>query len=157
MQLNHLTAIDAYTRHRNSAACYQLAQSVLKIGSALAERVGQGEVGGGTALAGSAWRLLQLAMEKAWSVLGVPRSGWQCMAAVAAGYGKGLVSAGCPAPPLSCTNEHRKPSFHLVGTPFLFFLGSFQSGGVLPGRRAQTIERSVLSGCGQGHEPAKNF
>ena len=29
-----------------SSACYQLAQSVLKIGSALAERVGQGEVGG---------------------------------------------------------------------------------------------------------------
>ena len=49
------------------------------------------------------------------------RSGWQCMAAVVAGYGKGLVSAGCPAPPLSCTNEHRKRSFHLVGTPFLFF------------------------------------
>ena len=34
--INRLTAIDAYTRHRNSAACYQLAQSVLKIGSALA-------------------------------------------------------------------------------------------------------------------------
>ena len=49
-----------------------LAQSVLKIGSALAERVGQGEVGGCTALADSAWRLLQLALEKAWSVLGVP-------------------------------------------------------------------------------------
>ena len=80
--VNRLTAIDAYTRHRNSAACYQLAQSVLKIGSALAERVGQGEVGGCTALADSAWRLLQLAdsawrllqlaIEKAWSALGVP-------------------------------------------------------------------------------------
>ena len=31
--------------------CYQLVQSVLKIGSALAERVGQGEVCGSTALA----------------------------------------------------------------------------------------------------------
>ena len=50
-----------HSRHRNSAACYQLAQSVLKIGSALAERVGQGEVGGCTALADSAWGLLQLA------------------------------------------------------------------------------------------------
>ena len=49
---NRLTAIDAYTRHRNSAACYQLAQSVLKIGSALAERVGQGGVGG---TGGSGW------------------------------------------------------------------------------------------------------
>ena len=38
-------------RHRNSAVRYQLAQSVLKIGSALAERVGQEEVGGATAVA----------------------------------------------------------------------------------------------------------
>ena len=37
------------------------------------------------------------------------------------------------------------------------FLGSFQSAGVFSGRRALTIERSVMSGCGQGHEPAKNF
>ena len=35
------------------------------------------------------------------------------------------------------------------------FLGSFQSGGALSGRRAPTVERSVMSGCGQGHEPAK--
>ena len=60
---NPLTTNDDYSRHRNSAACYQLAQSVLKIGSALAERVGQGEVGGRTTLADSAWRLLQLAIE----------------------------------------------------------------------------------------------
>ena len=40
--VNPLTTNDDYSRHRNSAACYQLAQSVLKIGSALAERVGQG-------------------------------------------------------------------------------------------------------------------
>ena len=50
----------SYSRHRNSAAFYQLAQSVLKTGSVLAERVGQGEVGGCIALADSAWRLLQL-------------------------------------------------------------------------------------------------
>ena len=48
--INPLTTNDDYSRHQNSAACYQLAQSVLKIGSALAERVGQGEVGGCTAL-----------------------------------------------------------------------------------------------------------
>ena len=45
-------------------------QSVLKIGSALAERVGQGEVGGCTALADSAWRRLQLPVEKHWSMPG---------------------------------------------------------------------------------------
>ena len=64
--LNPLTTNDDYSRHRNSATCYQLAQSVLKIGSALAERVGQGEVGGST------WRLLQLAVEKPWSAPGGP-------------------------------------------------------------------------------------
>ena len=39
----------------------------------------------------------------------------------------------------------------------MFFLGSFESGGAFPGRRAQTIERSVMSGCGQGHEPEKKI
>ena len=44
--INPLPTDDAFWRHQILAACYQLAQSVLKIGSALAERVGQGEVGG---------------------------------------------------------------------------------------------------------------
>ena len=79
------------------------------------------------------------------------------MAAVAAGYTKGMVSAGLPAPLVSCTNERRKRSFHLVGAPFSAFLGSFQSGGAFLGRRALTIERSVISGCGQDHEPAKKL
>ena len=86
-KVNPLTTNDEYSRHRNSAACYQLAQSVLKIGSALAERVGQGEVGqgevgqgevgqgevgGATAVADHAWRLLQLAIavaDHAWRLL----------------------------------------------------------------------------------------
>ena len=54
------------------AACYQLAQSILKIGSALAERVGQGEVGRCTPLGDSAWWLLQLTEEGPWSVPGGP-------------------------------------------------------------------------------------
>ena len=57
------------------AACYQLAQSVLKIGSALAERTegaGQGEVGGYTALPDNAWWQLQLSVEKPWSMMGQP-------------------------------------------------------------------------------------
>ena len=68
-RFNPLTTNDDYSRHRNSATCYQLAQSVLKIGSELAERVGQGKVGGCTGMADSAWRLLQLAIEWAWSAL----------------------------------------------------------------------------------------
>ena len=47
-------------------------QSVSKIGSALAERVGQGEVGGSTILCDCAWQLLQLAIEKPWSMPGGP-------------------------------------------------------------------------------------
>ena len=54
------------------AACYQLAQSVLKIGSVLPERVGRGEVGGCHPEGDSAWWLLQLAVEKPWSVPGGP-------------------------------------------------------------------------------------
>ena len=88
--LNPLTTNDDYSR-----------QSVLKISSALAERVGQGEVGGSTALADSAWRLH-----------------------VAAGYRMGLVSAGWPVL-LFCTNECRKQSFHLVGAPLLAFRAVF--------------------------------
>ena len=45
--------------------CYQLAQSFLKIGSALAERVGYGKVGGSTAVPDSAWWRLQLSVQKA--------------------------------------------------------------------------------------------
>ena len=60
----------------------------------------------------------------------VHHSGRQCMArhsmaAVAAGYRKGLVSAGWPVLLLSCTNGHRKWSFHLVGTPFLAYQAAF--------------------------------
>ena len=58
--LNPLTTDDTFWRRQILAACYQLPQSVLKIGSVLAERVGQGEVGESTALPGSAWWRLQL-------------------------------------------------------------------------------------------------
>ena len=88
--INPLTTNDDYSRHQNLAACYQLAQSVLKIGSVIAEW-------------GDGW---------------VHYFGWQCMAAIAAGYRMGLVSAGWPVLLLSCTNKCRKRSFHLVGTPF---------------------------------------
>ena len=83
-------------RRQILAACYQLAQSLLKIGSALVERVGQGKVGGSTALPGSAWWRLQMPVEK-----------------------KALVNDGWAICLLSCTNGCRKRSFHLVGTPFL--------------------------------------
>ena len=46
------------------------------------------------------------------------------MAAVAAGYRKGLVSAGWPVLLLSCAYGRRKQSFHLVGALFLAFLAA---------------------------------
>ena len=60
--VNPLTTNDDCSCHWNF---YQLAQSILKIGSALAEGVGWGEVGGG----------------------------WQCMVGVATGCRKALVNA----------------------------------------------------------------
>ena len=44
----------------------------MKIGSALAERVEQGEVGGYTALPDTAWWRLQLPVEKPWSMTDGP-------------------------------------------------------------------------------------
>ena len=67
-----LATNDAFWHHQILATCYQLAQSVLKIGSALAERVGQGEVGGSTTLPDSAWWRLQLPVEKPWSMTDGP-------------------------------------------------------------------------------------
>ena len=67
-----MTTDDALWHCLTIAACYQLVQSVLQIGSVLAERVGQGEVGGCTPLGGSAWWLLELAVEKPWSGLSGP-------------------------------------------------------------------------------------
>ena len=80
--------------------------------------------------ADSAWRLLQLAIELAW----VARSSV-----------------------FFCTDECRKQSFHLVGGPFLAFQAAFSLEEHFLGQRALTIEHSVMSGCGQGHEPAKNL
>ena len=70
--LNPLTTDDAFWRRQILATCYQLAQSVLRIGSALAERVEQGEVGGSTTLPDSAWWWLQLPVEKPCSITGGP-------------------------------------------------------------------------------------
>ena len=67
-----LLATDDLLHRQFLAKSYQLAPSVLKIGSALAERMGQGEVGGCTPLADSAWRPLQLPVEKSWSMPGGP-------------------------------------------------------------------------------------
>ena len=55
---------------------YQLAQSILKIGSVLAERVRQGKVGEYTALPDSTWWRLQLPVEKPWSMTAGPFVGF---------------------------------------------------------------------------------
>ena len=54
--VNPLTTNDDCSRW-NSTTCYQVVQSVLKISSVSAERVGPEELGGCTRLGGSAWRL----------------------------------------------------------------------------------------------------
>ena len=62
LAINPLTTDDAFWHCQILAACYQLPQSILKIG----------EVGGCTALADSAWWRLQLPVEKPWSMTGWP-------------------------------------------------------------------------------------
>ena len=103
----------------------------MKIGSALAESVGRGEVGGCHPEGDSTWWLLQLAVEKCWSMPGGP---FLCFLAQT-----GLKGLLCP-----CRGSISD------------ILGSFQSGGALSGQRALTIERSLMSGCGQGHELVKD-
>ena len=55
--------------HSTLAACYQLVQSVLKIGFALAKMVAQGEVGRDMPCI---WQLSWLAVEKPWLALAGP-------------------------------------------------------------------------------------
>ena len=62
--INPLTTDDECTRHASLAACYQLAQSVLKIGFALGKKVGYGEVGRFQHGVLCTWQLPWLAIEK---------------------------------------------------------------------------------------------
>ena len=98
---------DDYSRHPNLATCYQLTQFILKIDSALDEKV----------------KLKRLVVQS------------------------------------------KSPGQRWVGriSPFLYkqvwktLVGSFQSRGVISGRRALPIEQSLICGCGQGHELAKDI
>ena len=79
----------------------------------------------------SAWWLLLLAVEKPWSILGRPLF---CF----------LAQVGLENTPFS------RGSISDI-------LGSFQFGGALSGWRALSIERSLMNGYGQGHEPVKDM
>ena len=96
----------------------------MKIGFALAKKVGQG--GGGRVCA----------------------QGAMYMVVYLAGYKRAfVVSTDWTISHLLSTNGLRNHSSALVGAPFL----NLQS--VLAGWRALTIESSLLSGCGYGHKP----
>ena len=117
--------------------------------------MGQGEVGGCTALADSAWWLLQLAIERAWSAVrtALADSAWRLLQLAIERAWSALDG------PFLCflvQTRVENGAFTLYGLHF-WLLGSFQSGGAFSGRKALTIECSVMSGCGQGHEPAKNL
>ena len=99
--------------------------------SALAERVGQGKVSGYTALPDSACWQLQLLVGKPWSMMVGP---FVCFHAQ---MGVGTFLSPCRD--------------SISGN-----LGSFFFGGAFSGRRALTIEHSLMSGCVQGCEPTQN-
>ena len=65
-RFNPLTTDAKCTHHATLTACYQLAQSVLKIDFALAKMVGLGEVGGFQHGMAYTWQLPWLAVEKPW-------------------------------------------------------------------------------------------
>ena len=75
------------------------------------------------------------------------------MAAALAGCRKTLVSTDWTISHLVSTNRLRNHSPPLVGGTISGLVGSIQSGGVCAGLRALTIESSLMSGCGWGHEP----
>ena len=127
---NPLTIDDAFWRCQILASS-ELLQSVLKIGSVLAERVGQGKVGGCTTLADSAWQRLQLPVEKPCSM---------------------------PCGPFVCFHAQtgaENASFTLQGLHFWNFRQLLVRGSVL-WSEGLTIECSLMSGCVQGHEPTEN-
>ena len=62
---------DECTHHETLSACYQLAQSILNTGLALAKKGGIGEVGGHSHDMLSTWQLSWMAVEKPWSALAV--------------------------------------------------------------------------------------
>ena len=68
---NPLTTDDAFW-HCQFLATLSVGAICLKIGTVLAERMGQGDVGGCTHLAYSTWWLLELPIDKPWSMLGGP-------------------------------------------------------------------------------------
>ena len=72
ININPLTTDDECTCHATLAACYQLAQSDLKIGFTLAKKVGKGEVGGFQHGVPCTWQLPWLAIRKPWSALAGP-------------------------------------------------------------------------------------
>ena len=71
------------------------------------------------------------------------------------GYRMILVSTGWTTSYLVSTNGGRNHSSPLLGTPFLVLKAVFsQEQRSLV--RVLAIESSLMSGCGQGHEPPKN-
>ena len=79
------------------------------------------------------------------------------MVAVAAGCRKAPVNARWTILLHCCTNGPKKILLSNCRGSMSDILGSFQSGEVLSGRRALTIECSLMSGCGQGHELAEDM
>jgi len=123
---NPLTTDDAIWRCLILAACYQLAQSVLKIGFALAKK---SRIGGGR------WVLARGAVH---------------MAAALAGCRKALVGTGWA---ISHHKQAQEPLLSPCSGTISGLVGSIQSGGACAGRKALTIESLLMSGCGWGYEP----
>ena len=111
---------------QNLAACYQLAQSVLKIGFALAKKVGYGEVGGFQCGVLCTWQLPWLS-----------------------GCRKALVGTSSS---ISFPFDIIIYLFDLYMSSISGTVGSLQSEEAFTGRRALTIVSLLTSGRGRGHD-----
>ena len=121
--INPLTTDDAFWRWLTWAACYQLVQSVLKIGFVLAKRWD----------GGSGW---------------VSARGAMHMAAALVGCRTALVGTDWTISRFVSTNGHRNHSFPVVGAPFLVHCRQFSVRWNVYWLESPTIESLLISGCG---------
>ena len=116
--------------HHTAHCAEKIVSARLRAGSASAERVGQGEVGGVTGRVPCTWWLLCLALKRPW-----------------------LVPGGPPHARPDCMDRLRKHYSHLAEGWFLARKAAWALSGCLQ-PIVLTITCLLMSGCGQSHETA---
>ena len=98
--------------HHTAHCAEKIVSARLRAGSASAERVGQGEVGGVTGRVLCTWWLLGLALKRPWLVPGGPLHGAVHMVAARLGFEKAMVGTRWATPRPDCMDRLRKHYSH---------------------------------------------